>query len=511
MCVPADVMGLASGDHGVKTIVKQRYAAATVVANSLTDAVRLTGTPRDKAVIVLDGNVLLMQVPQQAASFCAYVGIASSAIKAAMANASLVVVVFDEPQCISVAKAEEQRRRDAARSKTVPLCSLDLTPHPSTDSYGKKELFGTSDCHAIVRCRPARQRFFDAVGIEIMSLVNRTVDKWAEGGHESVLLFDGLDPAGADRPIGQKRAPGIWGTDDAVAALFQREQAIGEGDLKLLAVEQRVRELVKEEKIDVELYVVSTIDTDSIAISLLDDAKRAGEAEPDRDVKSMLAFRERASKRDIEDGDARATYFCVDVACLSQLVQRDMWAMSKKEPTPVEARCAMALMAAGWAMSGSDFVKTPGLHARMVFEAVPAMLATCPRLVELMQHSWGDSREGAKLVQPALRRLLLLCAGNYAETKRARKKTIEGLRNYEPDVLLRACWTVAYWCGEEHTGSLEDFGFSEPASSADAVFAAAAIKACTDPMPWEPPPKVVSRFFADAARKQDRIEGEVVE
>ena len=147
----------------------------------------------------------------------------------------------------------------------------------------------------------------------------------------------------------------------------------------------------------------------------------------------------------------------------------------------------------------------------MVFEAVPAMLATCPRLIELMQHSWNDSRQGAKLVQPALRRLLLLCAGNYAEQKRARKATIEGLRNYESDVLLRACWVCAYWQGVEHTGSLDDFGFSvAPACSADAVVSAT-IKACADPAPWAAPPKVLSRFFADAARKQDRIEGEVVE
>lgn len=502
-------MGLASGDNGVKSIVKQRYSQACVVANSLTDAVRYTGTPRERAVIALDGNVLMMQVPQQAASFSAYVGIVSAAIKTAMANASLVVVVFDEPWCMTAAKAEEQRRRDAARSKTVPVCSLDLTPHPISDAYGTKELFGTSDCHAIVRCRPARQRFFDAVGREILTLLNRTVDKWAEGGHESVLLFDGLDPAGADRPIGQKRAPGIWGTDDAIAALFQREQAIGEGDLKLVAVEQRVQQLVKEEKLDVSLHVTNTIDTDALAISLLDEAKRFGTDEDNKGVKSMLAFRERASKRDLEETDARATYWCVDVSMLHHMVQNDIWSMSKKEPTPLEARCAMALMAAGWALAGSDFTRAKGLHARMVFEAVPAMLATCPRLIELMQHSWKDSRQGAKLVQPALRRLLLLCASSYSEQKRARKKTVEELRNHETDVLLRACWTVAYWQNVEHTGSLDDFGFSvAPACSADAVVAAT-IRACADPAPWTASPKVVSKFFADEARRQDRVEGVV--
>lgn len=497
-------MGLASGDNGVKSIIKQRYAAATVVANSLTDAVRCTGTSRDKAVICLDGNVLLMQVPQQAASFSAYVGIVSSAIKAAMANARLVVVVFDEPQCLTQAKADEQRRRDAARTKTVPVCSIDISPHPKTDAYTLKELHATSNCHEIVRCRPARQRFFDEVGREILTLLQRTIDKWAEGDHRSVLLFDGLDPLGADRPAGQTRSPAIWGTDAAVAAMFQREEPIGEGDMKLLWVERRVQQLAKEEKLAVDLHVTNTIDTDALAVSLLDEAKLETESKPDCVIKSMLAFRERAQKRDVEDDDARATYWCVDVAMLHHLVQTDMWQLCK-QPTPVQSRCAMALMAAGWALAGSDFVKQTGLSARLVFDAVPAMIKASPQLVELMRHSWGDSRDGAKLVQPALRRLLLLCASNYGEQKRARKATVDGLRNHDTDVLLRASWVAAYWQGVEHTGSLDDFGFSSgPACSADAVVVAT-VKACAAPLPWEPPPRAVSRFFSSEARKQDTV------
>lgn len=496
-------MGLSSGEHGVKSIVKQRYAQATLVANSLTDAIRCTGTVREKAVIVLDGNVLMMQVPQKAASFSAYVGIVASAIKAAMANAQVAVVVFDEPQCMTQAKAEEQRRRDAARTKTMPICSVDISPHPKTDAYTLKELHATANCHEIVRCRPARQRFFDEVGREILTQLQRTVDKWIEGGHQTVVIFDGLDPLGADRPVGQRRAPGIWGSDATTAALFQRDKPIGEGDMKLLWVEQRVKELTREGKLDVQLHVTNTIDTDSLAISLLDEAKHAGEPDTERGIKSMLAFRERASKRDIEEDDARATYFCVDVAMLHQLVQKDMWSLCKAEPTPIQSRCAMALMAAGWALAGSDFVRQPGLNARMVFEAVPAMIRTAPDLLELMAHSWSEDRATAKRVAPALRRLLLLCASNYGEQKRARKKTIEDLRNHETDVLLRACWCLAYWGAREHTGSLEDFGFSSsPAFSSDA---APPLKPALQIMPWEPPQRVVSKFFAPEARKQDVI------
>lgn len=496
-------MGLASGENGVKSILKTRYAEATVVANSLTDAVECTGVDRKNTVIVLDGNVLLMQVPQQAASFAAYIGTISSAIRSGMANAALVIVVFDEPQCLTQAKAEEQRRRDTARTKTTPLCSVDISPHPTTDAYGMKELFAAADCHAIVRCRPARQRFFDQVGQEVMMNLKRNIDNWKGQGHETVLLFDGLDPLGAARPEGQERKPQIFGSDAGVAALFQREEAIGEGDLKLLWAQRRVESLVEQGKLDVALHITNTIDTDSLAIHLLDEAKRTGASNPEKSVKGMLAFRERAVKRSIDDDDARATYWCVDVCMLHQLVQNDLWAVAKKEPTPIEARCAMALLAAGFSMAGCDFLKQPGLTARMVFDAVPGMLKASPDLVELMKNCYGEDRDDAKKVQPALRRLLLICAGNMEQKKGTRKASIASVRNHETDVLLRAAFVTSYWCGVEHRGSLVDFGFSAaPATSADLVPKLPVPQL----MPWEPPPKVVSRFFASAARSQDRVE-----
>ncbi len=499
--VGRSAMGLASGDNGVKSILKSRYAQASVTCASITDAIKCTNTPREKAVIVIDGNVLLMQVPQHAASFSAYNGIVANAIRVAMANAKIVVVVFDEPSCMTQAKAEEQRRRDAARTKVSVQFSADITPHPTTDAYTLKELHATSDCHVIVRCRPARQRFFDQVAREVLATLKRSINKWAEGGAESVVLFDGLDPLGADRPIGQAREPQIFGSDPEVAALFQREHDIGEGDLKLLWVEQRVETLVRKGKLDVDLNITSTIDTDTLAISLLDEAKR-GCDEEERGIKSMLAFRERAQKRDWDD-DAKATYWCLDVAMLHHLVQMDMWSLSKNEPTPLESRCGMALMTCGWALAGSDFVRQPGFNASMVFDALPGMIKASPNLVELMAHSWSDDRDDAKKVLPALRRLLLLCAANYAEKKGARKATVEGLRNSECDVLLRGAWTVAYWMGVEHGGALDDFGFSLPSASADAVPAARPV-GTNRVMPWEES-RVVSRFFEREARQKDSI------
>ena len=140
----------------------------------------------------------------------------------------------------------------------------------------------------------------------------------------------------------------------------------------------------------------------------------------------------------------------------------------------------MTLMAAGWALAGCDFVRVPGLNARMVFEAVPSYLKTAKDLLALMPDSWSHDRNRVRLVLPALRRLLLLCASNYAEEHRARKASVTSMREHTHDQLLRAAWTAAYWNQHEITGALDEFGFtacclsSGVASSADAVPAASA-------------------------------------
>ena len=158
-------MGLtANGDHGVKAYIKHKYSRAARTYASLGDIRQATKTSRNNVVVALDGNVLMMQVPQKAATFSAYTGIVTNAIRSAMGSAAVVVVVFDDPAYMTAAKREEQTRRDAARKKTEPVCSVDLFPYPTDDNYGIAELTGTTDCHAIVKCRASRQRFFDETG-----------------------------------------------------------------------------------------------------------------------------------------------------------------------------------------------------------------------------------------------------------------------------------------------------------------------------------------------------------
>jgi hypothetical protein len=456
-------MGLAAtGDDGVKAIVKQCYSAATRTYNSLADVRKAVKADRANTAVCLDGNVMLLQVPQNACSFAAYVGIVSGMIKTAMGSAALVCVVFDDPACLTLAKREEQMKRDAARKKREPMCSVDIVAHPTTDDYGVPDLMATPDCHAVVGCRASRQRFFDETGKQVLAVLQRSIDSWAQDGHRAVVLLDGLDPRGADRPVGAPRETAIFGSCAETAALFQRDFDIGEGDLKLAWFEERVRQLTAEGTLQMELHLTVTIDTDSVPITLLEQARRNC-APPQHDVKGCLCMRERDQKREFGEDQGSASYFVVDYANLLEMMQTHLWGLPRNRldllPSPEQQRAATALMCAGWALSGCDFVKLPGLKASMVMDALPSMLKASPGLVDSFASAWSGDRTAIKSVTPVLKRLVLLCAGNYEEEPRARKATVASMREHDHRTLLRAAWVMSYWHLNEMKGDLSDFGF----------------------------------------------------
>jgi len=241
--------------------------------------------------------------------------------------------------------------------------------------------------------------------------------------------------------------------------MFQRDTAIGEGDLKLSVIEQRVKDLVLDDQLECDLHITCTIDTDSIAISLMDAARRNCEPIPAPHVAGCLCMRERATKRDLEDDDqARASYFTVDYEFLLELLQKKMWGVSKA-PSALDQRKATALLCAGWTLCGCDFVGLPGMNAELVLNCMPSYIKTAPELLDLMDSAWSGDREATLGVTAAIRRLVLMCASNYADAPRARKATVEKMRNYDYSVLQRSAWVVSYWNHEEFVGSLVDFGF----------------------------------------------------
>jgi hypothetical protein len=109
------------------------------------------------------------------------------------------------------------------------------------------------------------------------------------------------------------------------------------------------------------------------------------------------------------------------------------------------------------------------MNAALVMNALPSYVKTAPELLDLMERCWSGDREATLSVTKALRRLVLMCAGDYEEAPRSRKATVEKMRSYDVTVLQRAAWVASYWNHNEHSGSLHEFGFSGATSSLEGV------------------------------------------
>jgi hypothetical protein len=457
-------MGLKSnGDYGVKRVLKDRYPRAFKQFKTLKDVREGLKLERTQVTAALDGNVLLMQVPRSASSFGAYVSVVTNAIVSALGTAKLVFVVFDEPEHMTMAKREEQMRRDENRKKAVPLFSNDLTPYPTDDDYGVDELLRAEDCHSIVGCRPARNRFFDEVGVQVMARLRRTIEEWKRDGHEAIVLFDGLDARGASRPLGVERTPELFGSHPEYTELF-KHAAVGEGDLKLAVVQDLVRRHCAEEVrpavvADTKIHLTVTIDTDSICIELLERVRRLQDVPAlDTSIHGVLCFRETNTKREMED-DPRATYCVLDYATLEQLLQQDMWGIGA-QITLHQQRCAITLLCAGWILAGCDYTEIKGLNAAMVLDVLPGVARMDPSLMNAAAGAWKGDPTAVKKLARSLGRLVRICAASYGAQPGARKATIAKLESTDllEVPLLRGAWTIAYWCGKE-LANVREFGF----------------------------------------------------
>ena len=224
-------MGLASkANVGVKAQLRSRFPRAFKNFDSLADARNAASARREQTIAVVDGNVLVMAVPQGARTYDAFVAVLMSSLKQAIATALITVVVFDEPEFLTKAKIHEQIKRDHSRASTSVACSHDLLCVPTTDDYQRSDIDSAADVQAIVRNRPSRQRFVDEVSMDVLGKLSSQVERWNASGHTGGhVVFDGIDPRGANRPIGEKRQPRVVGSSDEAVAAFKRETTIGEG------------------------------------------------------------------------------------------------------------------------------------------------------------------------------------------------------------------------------------------------------------------------------------------
>ena len=441
-------MGLAGGPHGAKALLVDQFADAFKNVKCLRDVREMIGVRRSQTLAVLDGNVMMNAIPSQVDSFRGYVSILSNQLSDACQAAAHVVVVFDEPQAMTAAKRDEQRRRDEVRQARVPLCSDDLVATIVDDNFTTDDL-RTAGCNVklLMEHRKARPRFYDAVCV---ALLKQFEDQMTGDGAWS-LTFDGVDRRGADRGFGVPRDAGVLSSDGEFwQPLLHRATPIGEGDIKLTDVTQRVHDAAHSAATPVHgvsLNLVVTIDTDSFAIELLQQNRRERRAvKEDRDELTILCFKERARKRKGDDFITDAHYLCCDTQVLHELVL-DYFYGTKHLDEKVQAQhpAAFALLAASLACCGCDFVEVKGMRADLVLPVVRDLVRrNNSEALEAMACIFAESPKDMRKASRAVEMVIKEYAKSLDKVPRMQRAK-NNASCYCDAQVLRALWTCAYW------------------------------------------------------------------
>ena len=461
-------MGLAGGPHGAKALFVKDFAGAFQSLKKLADVRALVGVNRSQTLAVLDGNVMMNAMPNTADTFHTYVSIISAQIEEACQAAAHVVVVFDEPEAVTMAKRSEQRRRDEMRQARVPVCSADLVATITNDNYSTNDLL-TNGCSVklLMEFRKARPRFYDAVCVAVMNRFRAAM----EGGAWS-LTFDGIDMRGGDRGHGVPRDAGILSSDDAFwQPLLNREVPIGEGDLKLTDVTQRVHDAALREGTPVHgvvLNLVTTIDTDSFAIELLQQNRRERRVEQeDQNELTILCLKERARKRAGDDHVTDAHYLCCDMQVFHAKILEYVYGTRHLTQQVIDQQpAALALLAVGLACCGCDFVEVKGMRADVVLPVVRDIVRKQPEYLGKIAYLFAPERLTSFTVRKAMQAVACVLREYLEHIKdMPRMKLAKANASNVCDAqVLRALWTCAYWHQCEFR-NCEEWGFVAPASN----------------------------------------------
>lgn len=463
-------MGLPSGPYGVKTFCKETFERALCDCASLAQCRLASGHVASQTVVILDGNVLVRSVPTAVCAYDAYICVFLGFLNAAFAAGDSVFVVFDDPTRVTRAKEDEQKRRDAASKKAIPVVSPDVQAQlsPTTDDYDRAELERVNP-HELLKHRKARDRLYDAVCKDCMLSLMRA---WRDAGtwrspNRRVLTFDGVDPRGAERPFGDPRTPIMYSSSDIVEAKMRRtgdEYHPGEGDLKITDIERRVARLRNSGHLfeSVELLLVSTVDTDSIAIELLHRATIAMGPSEARPMKTVLCFRETSSRKRTPENETKrnVSFACFDIDILYAAVREKLFECNEQQhhPSPQLVAGALSLLCAGWSLCGSDFVKLSGMRSDVVFVALSKLCASHTDLVESMLRRGDDtSAILCKRTSSVISMLVDCCVAHLAGMPRL-KRASASAAEYGPSHTRKAAWCALYWSGWEFT-DLSTWGF----------------------------------------------------
>lgn len=460
-------MGLSGGPNGAKALFKERFAKAFHNFDTLRHAREEVGVSRAQTLVVVDGNVLVMQTPTSVDTFAGYVGVLANQLSGAIQAGEHVVVVFDEPAATTKAKQEEQKARDARRAPQTPVCSDDLVACPTDDNYDKAALdVDGLNVRLLINHRSARARFYDALCVATLAHLKHNLEGQDAGWS---VTFDGIDARGADRPICAVRLPGVLSSHPELwEPVLTREEAIGEGDLKLTDVCHRVygqRVSNPESPLaQVLLNMLWTIDTDSFLIELMQQSRR--EARPsaaDRNELTLLCLREPSRKRKGEI-PTPAYFQCVHMQAFHDEVMTYMFGPESCRTKPdIASREALttALLAASIALCGCDFVEVKGMRADMVLPSVRDVARNDPETLKLMRGVFTGNAQSVRDAGPAIKAVVENYLANISGAPRMHK-THDKASAYNDLQILRACWITSYWLGYEFK-QVSNWGFAHAA------------------------------------------------
>jgi len=483
-------MGLkAAGENGFKALVRSRVPQAFRTYDTLHEVrdavlqraapdpsggetveqvvyVDMAGPPlgaRQRTVAMLDGNVLLMSVPEAVGDVKGFANIVYNYIRDALTAAHIVIVALDEPEHLTSAKKEEQARRDAARKARTVSCSTDMAPCPLDDGFTREQLYTLPDVHLLKANRKCRTRLYDEVMKMVLDRVTKVMEQWAAKGHDTgALIFDGVEMRGCDRMPHEPRVLTVVGTDADLAAKFARDKSIGEGDVKLIALENRLRELISTEPEEFERYnlcITSTTDTDTFAVFLLDVAKRRVNPYAGT-LHSIYTMRTTATKRDREvDPAAKATFLACDITLLEANVQNHLWSECKATPTADNLLSSMLALTSAAALCGCDFT-LDGLRGSRFdhfYEALPKFIASEPAALAKFNTVLAPEPEVARTATQALFRVCIQASTHMAEKPRY-KRQAQTVSEVSDTLLQRSIWACSYWAQNEHAATPE-WGF----------------------------------------------------
>ena len=425
-------------------------------------------TPRECVAAAVDGNVALMRIPGSVRTLREYVFCFVAQFMRVVQTSQVNIIVFDEPENLTEAKRAEQHARDTAGKARQPIASNDFDgAPPTTDNYTLETLEAVDNVHDIIPHRPAKSRLFDEVIRQSYPIIMRKIeaDPVLRG---TVVIVDGTDPLGATRNVGTQRIPSVWGSEGCpLIAEFQRELPIGEGDLKLAWVQQRVRDLVQQGTLNTRLHMTITIDTDSFAIELCDAARRATEGGASKVIGILCIPDSSRAAVALLPGNHDETmgtpYLVCNYEGLHRRIQDYVWNSAliagHPPPTAEQKRLCTSLIAAGWALTGSDFVKLSGMKPETVMSCIGDLLSLDPNFIAPMHHAWSGNRNDVMKLVPVLSSLVRMCSRGYAMQSGAKKALVDNMERANKSDLSRGAWTVAYWNGNEVRGNLQEFGF----------------------------------------------------